>query len=162
MSIATYTLIHVVISLLAIASGIVVMIGLFGSHRMPGWTAFFLITTVLTSAGGFLFPSTALTPAQVFGYLSLAVLAVTLVALYGFHLGGAWRSIYVSGAIIALYLNVFVLVVQSFDKIPVLHPLAPNGNEPPFLLAQGGILAIFVALGAIAIRRFHPERIGVA
>jgi hypothetical protein len=158
MSTATYTLLHVVISLIAIASGIIVLIGLFGSHRMPGWTALFLVTTILTSAGGFLFPNTGITPAQIFGYLSLAVLAVTLVALYAFHLGGAWRWIYVGGAIIALYLNVFVLVVQSFAKIALLHPLAPNGNEPPFLVAQGVLLAIFVVLGIVALRRFHPER----
>lgn len=158
MSIATYTLLHVIVSLIAIASGIIVLIGMFGSQRMPGWTALFLVTTVLTSAGEFLFPNTVITPAQIFGYLSLAVLGVTLVALYGFHLAGIARWIYVGGAVLALYLNVFVLVVQSFAKIPVLHPLAPNGNEPPFLIAQLVLLAIFVVLGIMAVRRFHPER----
>jgi hypothetical protein len=158
MSIATYTLLHVIISLIAIAAGIIVLFGMFGSHRIPGWTALFLLTTVLTSAGGFLFPNTAITPAQIFGYLSLAVLAVTVLARYLFRLAGASRWIYAGGAVVALYLNVFVLVVQSFAKISFLHALAPNGNEPPFLIAQAVLLAIFVVLGILALVRFHPER----
>jgi hypothetical protein len=158
LSIANYTLLHVVISLIAIVSGIIVLLGMFGSHRMPGWTALFLLTTVLTSAGGFLFPNTTITPAQIFGYISLVVLAVTLLARYAFEMRGASRWIYAGGAVIALYLNVFVLVVQSFQKVPFLQPLAPTQSEPPFLIAQAVVLAIFVVLGIVALVKFHPER----
>jgi hypothetical protein len=158
LTIPTFTLVHVIISLIAIISGLVVLFGMFGSHRMPGWTALFLLTTALTTASGFLFPNTGITPAQIFGYISLVVIAVTLLALYVFGLGGAWRWIYVVGAVLALYLNVFVLVVQSFAKIPALHPLAPNGNESPFLIVQGAVLVIFCALGLGAAAKFHPER----
>jgi hypothetical protein len=158
MSIANYTLLHVVISLIAIASGIIVLLGMLGSRRMPAMTALFLLTTLLTSAGGFLFPNTAITPAQIFGYISLVVLAITLLALYAFGMRGAWRWIYAGGAVIALYLNVFVLVVQSFQKVPSLHALAPTQSEPPFLIAQAVLLAIFVVLGIVELVKFHPER----
>jgi hypothetical protein len=162
MSIATFTLVHVVISLVAIAAGLVVLIGMLRSYRLPALTALFLLTTVLTSASGFLFPNSTVTPGQIFGYLSLAVLAVALLALYGLHLNGAWRWIYAGSAIVALYLNTFVLVVQSFAKIPALHALAPTGTEPPFLVAQGLLLAVFVVLGIMAVMRFHPERAAAA
>jgi len=158
LSIPTFTLLHVIISLIGIASGLIVLFGMFGSHRLPGWTALFLLTTVLTSATGFLFPATTLTPGAIFGIISLVVLLAALIALYVFHLGGAWRWIYVGGAVIALYLNIFVLIVQSFQKIPFLHPLAPTGSEPPFLAAEGALLVIFVALGIAALLKFHPER----
>jgi hypothetical protein len=158
LSIPTFTLLHVIISLIGIASGLIVLFGMFGSHRLPGWTALFLLTTVLTSVTGFLFPATTLTPAGIFGIISLVVLLAALIALYVFHLGGAWRMIYVGGAVIALYLNIFVLVVQSFQKIPFLHPLAPTGSEPPFLAAEGALLVIFVVLGIFAVLKFHPEQ----
>lgn len=158
MSIPTFTMIHVIISLIGIVSGLIVLVGMFGSRRLPGWTAFFLATTILTSATGFLFPATTITPAQIFGYVSLAALAVALLSLYGFDIFGPWRWIYVAGAVLALYLNTFVLVVQSFQKLAFLHPLAPNGSEPPFLIAQAILLAIFVVLGLVAVIRFHPER----
>ncbi len=156
MSIATFTAVHVVISLIGIASGLVVLLGLLRSLRWAGWTALFLATTILTSVSGFLFPATVVTPAQIFGYISLAVLAVTVLAYYAFHHAGAWRWIYVAGAVFSLYLNVFVGVVQSFQKLPFLHPLAPNGSEPPFLIAQALVLGIFVVLGFFAVKRFHP------
>jgi len=162
MSVATFTLVHVVISLLGIASGLIVLFGMFGSHRLPGWTALFLLTTILTSVTGFMLPSVGLTPARLFGIISLIVLAAALVALYGFRLGGVWRWIYVGSAVIALYLNIFVLIVQSFLKIPFLHPLAPTGTEPPFLIAEGVLLVIFIVLGLIALIKFHPERQVVA
>jgi hypothetical protein len=158
LSIPTFTLLHVIISLIGIASGLIVLFGMFGSHRLPGWTALFLLTTVLTSVTGFLFPATTLTPAGIFGIISLVVLVPTLLALYAFHLSGWWRWIYTGGAVIALYLNVFVLVVQSFLKIPFLHPLAPTGSEPPFLISEAAVLAIFVVLGIVALLKFHPER----
>jgi hypothetical protein len=151
-------LLHVIISLVGIVSGLVVLAGMFGSHRLPGWTALFLLTTILTSVTGFLFPGTTLTPARIFGIISLVVLAPTLAALYVFHMRGVWRWIYVGGAVIALYLNAFVAVVQSFLKIPFLHPLAPTGSEPPFLAAEGALFAVFVVLGLIALIKFHPER----
>jgi hypothetical protein len=158
LSIPTFTLLHVIISLIGIASGLIVLIGMFGSRRLPGWTALFLLTTVLTSVTGFLFPATTLTPGAIFGIISLVVLLAALIALYAFHLGGAWRWIYVGGAVIALYLNIFVLIVQSFQKIPFLHPLAPTGSEPPFLAAEGALLVIFVVLGIFAVLKFHPEQ----
>jgi hypothetical protein len=162
MSAATFTLVHVVISLIAIGCGLVVVFGMFGSHRLPGWTALFLLTTVLTSVTGFMLPSTGLTPARIFGIISLLALAVALLALYGRRLRGAWRSIYVAGTVLALYLNIFVLIVQAFLKIPLLHPLAPTASEPPFLVAEGVLLAIFLALGVIALKSFHPERLAAA
>jgi hypothetical protein len=158
LSLSAFTLLHVIISLIAIASGLVVLAGMFGAHRLPGWTALFLLTTVLTSVTGFMFPGTTLTPARIFGIISLVVLAPTLLAIYVFHLHGFWRWVYTGGAVIALYLNVFVLVAQSFAKIPVLKPLAPTQSEPPFLITELVVLAIFVVLGIMALRKFHPER----
>ena len=158
LSVANFTLLHVIISLIGIVSGLVVLLGMFGAHRLPGWTALFLLTTVLTSVTGFLFPGTTLTPARIFGIISLIVLVPTVLALYAFHLHGAWRWIYTGGAVVALYLNVFVAVVQSFAKIPVLQPLAPTQSEPPFLAAELVVLVIFVGLGIGALLKFHPER----
>jgi hypothetical protein len=158
MSIATFTLSHVVISLVGIATGVIVVYGMWNSKRLEGWTAVFLVTTIATSVSGFLFHSTAIGPPHIVGAISLAVLAVTLVALYTFHLAGRWREIYVVTAVLALYLNVFVGVVQAFLKIPALHQLAPLGNEPPFAIAQGLVFAIYVALGYGAVKRFHPAQ----
>ena len=156
LSIAAFTILHVIISLIAIVSGIYVVIAMVGGSKPTGWTALFLLTTVLTSVTGFLFPITQFTPAVGTGIVSLVVLAFALVALYAKHLFGAWRWIYVVTAIAALYLNVLVLIVQAFLKVPFLHPLAPNGNEPPFLIAQTVALVVFVALGIAAVIRFHP------
>jgi len=156
LSIATFTISHVIISLIAIVSGIYVFISMVGGGRPAGWTALFLLTTVLTSVTGFLFPITHFTPAIGTGIISLVVLAIALLALYAKHLSGAWRWIYVVTAIAALYFNVLVLIVQAFLKVPFLHPLAPNGNEPPFLIAQAVALLLFVALGIAAVIRFRP------
>jgi hypothetical protein len=153
----TFILMHVIISLMGIAAGLIVLIAMFGSSRVPGWTALFLATTVLTSATGFLFPLTTVTPAGAVGILSLVLLAAALAALYGRGLAGASRWIYVVAAIVALYLNCFVLVVQLFQKVPALSALAPTQSEAPFLFAQVLLLAIFVWLGVRAVRRFHPE-----
>ena len=158
MSIETFTIVHVVISLMAIASGIVVLIGMLGSHRIPAWTAFFLLTTVLTSVTGFLFPIRGFTPAIGTGIVSCLVLAVALYALYGRHLAGAWRWIYVASAATALYLNVLVLIIQSFQKLPALKPLAPTQSEPPFLVAQLVALIAFLIVGTIAALRFCPSQ----
>jgi hypothetical protein len=159
MSLHTFTVLHIIISLIGIVSGLVVVFGMFGSHRMSGWTALFLFATVLTSVTGFMFPGTTLTPARIFGIISMVVLLPTLIALYVFGLRGAWRWIYTGGAVIALYLNFFVLVVQSFAKIPFLQPLAPTQSEPPFLIAEAVVLVIFVLLGIAALVKFHPERL---
>jgi hypothetical protein len=157
MSTATYTLLHVLISLIGIGSGLIVMAGLLTGKRLDGLTAVFLTTTVLTSISGFAFPFDHLLPSHILGIISLVVLAVTIPARYVFHLAGAWRGTYVVGAAIALYLNVFVLIAQLFMKVPALKALAPTGKEPPFLLVQLAVMAIFVALTILAAKRFHLE-----
>jgi hypothetical protein len=156
LSISTFTTAHVVISLIGILSGIVVALGWLGGRQSGGWAALFLATTVLTSVTGFLFPSASFGPPQVVGVISLVVLGAALVTLYGFALAGIWRWVYIIGATLALYLNCFVAVVQAFQKLPFLQPLAPTQSEPPFLVAQIAVLAIFVVLGFLALRRFHP------
>ena len=156
LSLQTFTTIHVIISLLAIASGIVVLIGMLGSHRMQGLTALFLITTILTSVTGFLFPIHGFTPGLGTGIVSLVLLAVALYGLYGKGLVGTWRWIYVACAVSALYLNVLVLIVQSFQKVPKLQVLAPTQSEPPFFITQSAALVVFLIVGAVAALRFHP------
>jgi hypothetical protein len=155
MSTAMYTLVHVVISLLGIASGLVVAIGMLDDRRLDAWTALFLLTTIATSATGFGFPFDHLLPSHIVGIISLVVLGVAVVARYGYGLGGAWRVVYVVTAMIALYLNVFVLVVQSFLKIAPLHALAPTQTEAPFQIAQLAVLITFVVLTIAAARRFR-------
>jgi hypothetical protein len=156
MSLSTFTLVHVGLSLIAIAAGIVVVAGMLQSKPLQGWTALFLVMSVVTIVTGFLFPFAGLLPSHIVGVISTGVLAITLLALYGYHLAGAWRWIYVIGAIVALYLNVFVGVVQSFQKVPQLRPLAPTQTEPAFVVTQGVVLLLFVLLGALAVRRFRP------
>lgn len=156
LSIPAFTALHTLISLVGIASGLVVLAGMLGNRPLAGWTALFLTTTVATSVTGFMFPSKAFGPPHVVGAISLVVLAAALVALYGRRLAGAWRGIYVVTAILALYLNCFVGVVQAFQKIPPLHALAPLGTEPPFAAAQGATLLAFLILGFLALRRYHP------
>ncbi|WP_213740199.1 hypothetical protein [Bradyrhizobium sp. dw_411] len=158
MSLATFTMVHVVISLIAIASGFVVLSGLLGSNRMAGMTALFLLTTILTNATGFLFPFEKLLPSHVIALLSLVLLAIACIALYGMKLSGAWRWIYAVTALLSLYFNVFVLVIQSFLKIPALTALAP-GNPPAgpvFAVVQGVVLVFFIVVIIGAIRRFRP------
>ena len=158
MSLSAFTTVHVIISLVGIVSGIVVMFGLLGSHRMPGSTAIFLLFTILTSATGFLFPFEKLVPSHMIGILSLVLLAITCIALYGMKLSGAWRGIYVVTALISLYLNVFVLIIQGFLKVAPLHALAPSvpPSEPPFAVVQGIVLLFFVIVIVGAVRRFRP------
>lgn len=155
MSLETFTLLHVVISFVAIAAGFVVVLGLTAGKRLDGWTAWFLATTALTSITGFLFPFHKLLPSHKLGIILLVVLAVTAVARYQFHMAGGWRSIYAAGATLSLYLNFFVLVVQSFEKLPALHALAPTQTEPPFLFTQLVVLAAFLTLGTFATIRFR-------
>jgi len=158
MSLSTFTMLHVIISLIGVVSGLVVLSGLLGSKVMPGWTALFLVTTILTNATGFLFPFDKLLPSHIIAIISLVLLAIACIALYGMKLAGAWRWIYTLTALIALYLNVFVLVIQSFLKIGPLHALAPSvpPSEPPFAVVQGIILVFFVIAIIGAARRFRP------
>jgi hypothetical protein len=153
MSLETFTLIHVLISLAGIATGILVMYGFFTDQSLDRWTAIFLITTALTSVTGFLFPFTAVTPAIKLGIISLGVLAIATVTRYFLHL--TWRKTYVIAACAALYFNVFVLVVQSFEKVPSLKALAPTQKEPPFAVAQIIVLLLFVVLTTFAVKRFR-------
>jgi hypothetical protein len=156
MSTSTFTVLHVILSLIGIASGIIVLFGMFSSNRLAGWTALFLATTVLTSVTGFFFPSAHFGAPHVIGVVSLVVLAVAILALYVYRLAGSWRWIYVGSAVLALYLNVFVGVVQAFEKLPLLSRLAPTQSEPPFFVAQLVVMAIFVILGVLAVMRFRP------
>ena len=161
MGLETFVLVHVVISLIGIVAGLIVMFGMLGSRSQPGLTAIFLLFTILTSATGFLIPpllSEKLLPSHIIGILSLALLAIACIALYGMRLSGAWRWIYVLTALISLYLNTFVLVIQSFLKVPALTALAP-GNPPAgpvFAVAQGIVLVFFAVMIIGAWRRFRP------
>lgn len=157
MSIGAFTVLHVVLSLIGIAAGIVVVFEMWGARTPRALTAAFLATTVATSVTGFLFPSDKITPADVVGIISLLALVAAILGLYYGQLAGAWRWIYVSGAVLALYLNAFVAVVQSFQKLAFLHPLAPTGSEPPFVATQIVVLGIFVWFAVRALRRFHPS-----
>jgi len=156
MPLSTFTQIHVALSLVGILTGLVVLAGLLQSRLAGGMTATFLATTILTSATGFLFPVKELLPSHIVGIISLVALAIAVYALYSHRLEGAWRWIYAAAAIFALYLNVFVLVAQAFEKVPFLTRLAPTQSEAPFAIAHLIVLAIFIALGARAVRRFHP------
>lgn len=164
LSVAAITLIHVIISLVGIVTGLVAMVGLLKSRPMPGWTGAFLLTTILTSATGFMFPVDKLLPSHVIGIISLVLLAIACLALYGRELAGHWRWIYVITAMTSLYLNIFVLVIQSFLKVPALHALAPSvpPSEPPFAIVQGIVLVLFVVLTLLAVRRFRPLGGGLA
>lgn len=155
MSIPAFTLLHVVITLIAIGSGLVVVGGILASRALPLTTALFLLTTVLTSVTGFMFPINGFTPGLGVGAISCALLAVALYAIYVKRLAGGWRWIYVVTAIAALYLNVFVLVFQSFLKVAALNALAPTQSEPPFQIGQAAVLAIFVLIGIVAAVKFR-------
>ncbi len=157
----TFTIIHVVISLLAILSGFIVLIGMLTQKQLEGWTKLFLATTILTSVTGFFFPFHGVTPAFVVGIISLLVLVIVIYARYPRKLAGAWRKTYVISALLALYLNVFVLIVQAFQKIPALKAIAPTQNDPPFKLTQLVVLVAFIVLGILAAIRFRPESVPV-
>jgi hypothetical protein len=152
----TFLQIHVILSLIGIASGFIVLYGLLIGNPLNVWTAIFLLTTILTGVTGFPLPPFGFTPARAVGVILMIVLALAVVALYAFRLAGAWRWIYIVTAIMALYLNVFVGVTQAFQKLSFLQPLAPTQSEPPFLIAQLAVLLIFIVLGVLAVRRFHP------
>jgi len=155
----TLTFVHVVLSLIGIFSGIVVAYGLLTGKRLDGWTALFLATTVATSVTGFLFPFHKFLPSHAIGIVSLIALAIVIFARYLRQLAGAWRRTYAITAIIALYLNVFVLITQAFMKVPALKAMAPTQSEPPFLVAQLICMAIFVVLGIFAAIKFRGESV---
>jgi hypothetical protein len=164
MSVAAFTQLHVIISLVAIISGIIVALAMLGARLMPGMTALFLVTTVATSVTGFMFDTPidaprvigSLDPAKIIGVISLIFLILAILAIYSYKLAGSWRGVYVISAIVALYFNCFVLVVQSFQKIPFFHALAPTQKEPPFAVAQAILLILFVGLGIAAFKKFRP------
>lgn len=162
MSLATFTLLHVAISLVGIATGLVALLGLIGGRSLERWTAVFLSTTVLTSLTGYAFPFHGVTPGHIVGAISLVVLAVALLARYRFGLSGSWRTVYVITSTVALYLNVFVGVVQAFQKVPALNAMAPTQSEPPFAVAQSLVLLTFALLGFQAARRFRSRAASAA
>jgi hypothetical protein len=155
LSTSTYTLLHVLISLIGIGSGLVVLYGLLAAKPLNGITALFLISTVLTSVTGFGFPFDHLLPSHKVAILSLVLLVLAVLGKYSFHLKGAWRWIYVITAMMALYLNVFVLIVQLFEKVPALKALAPKQNEPPFAVSQLAVLVLFIILTFLAVKKFR-------
>jgi hypothetical protein len=155
MSLSTYTTLHVLISLIGIGSGIIVLYGLISGRLLSPWNAVFLVTTILTSLTGFGFPNDKVTPGIIFGILSMIVLVIALVALYAFHLKGAWRRTYAITAMIALYFNVFVLIAQTFEHVPAFHALAPTGTETPFKVAQTLLLVLFAVLITAAAKKFR-------
>jgi hypothetical protein len=159
MTTSTFTFVHVLLSLVGIGSGFIVLFGLLTGKRLDGWTALFLASTVATSVTGFGFPFDHLLPSHKVGIMSLLMLTVAILARYAFHLTGAWRWIYVVGAVVALYLNVFVAIVQAFEKVPALKAIAPTQSEPPFVLTQFVIMALFVVLAVTAAIRFRNEQV---
>jgi hypothetical protein len=162
MNIVTLTLVHTIISVVAITAGLVVVGGLIAGVRIDGWTGIFLVTTALTSITGFFFPFTQLTGSQWIGIISLVILPFVIAARYWRHLRGGWRGTYVIGTVLVLYLNFFVLMVQLFRRIPALLVAAPKQTEPPFVLSQLLVLALFAWLGFAAFRRFRPQAVVTA
>ena len=152
-----YTIIHTLISLIAIFTGVIVLFGMLAGNRLDGWTKWFLTTAVLTTVTGFFFPFHGFTPAIGLAIISLPFLALTIFARCSKHLAGAWRWIYAIGAVICLYFNLFVLVVQLFEKVPALHAIAPTQTESPFKLTQLAVLVVSTLLAIVAVIRFRPE-----
>jgi hypothetical protein len=157
MSVSAFTTFHTALSLIGIAAGLVALYGLLVSRPVPLSTVLFLGTTVLTSVTGYLFPRDQVLPSHIVGALSLVLLATAVAALYYYRLTGAWRWIYVSTAVAALYLNCFVAIVQAFLKLPAVNALAPTQTEAPFVITQAVLLVVFIALGFLATRTFHPH-----
>jgi hypothetical protein len=152
---ATFTLVHVILSFIGIGTGFIVIFGMIAAKRLPFWTTIFLVTTVLTSLTGFLFPNKSITPGIILGILSMIVLIPAIIARYGGHLAGGWRGTYVSTAILAQYFNFFVLIAQSFDKVPALHALGHTPADPAFKIAQAVALVLFIVLGTLAYKKFR-------
>lgn len=157
LSVPTFTLLHVIISLIAIGAGVAALLGMAGNNRLEGWTALFLLTTALTSITGFFFHSAAFGPPHVFGVVTLVVMVPVLLARYSFGLRGWWRLIYIVGAVFVLWLNAVVAVIQFFQKADFLHALAPTQSEPPFVVTQVVVLAVLAVLTVIALLRFQRQ-----
>ena len=153
MTTETFTLVHVVLSLIGIGAGLIVLFRLLSGTLPPGWNTLFLVATVATSVTGFGFPFDHLLPSHKVGVISLVILAVAVLARYGFHLAGRWRRVYVVSAAIALYLNLFVGVTQAFLKVPALTTLAPTQAEPPFAIVQLAVLALFIGLTVVVVKK---------
>jgi hypothetical protein len=162
MSLSAFTTLHVLISLLAIALGFVWVADLLRGRQSALIAGLFLLTTILTSVTGFMFPASAVTPAHIFGVISLVALTAAVLALYAFHLRGFWRPVYIVTAVLSLYLNVFVGVVQAFQKIGPLNALAPTQSEPPFAVAQTIVLVLAIIVGWLAVRRFRDGGAAIA
>ena len=158
MTLQSFTVLHTAISLIGIASGLSVVMGMVGGRERPKWTALFLLTTVLTSVTGFMFPFDHLLPSHKVGMLSLVALAIAILGRYPMHLAGGWRRTYVLSAVLSLYLNVFVLLVQLFLKVPALKALAPTQQEPPFFVSQLIVLAVFIGIAIKAVKGFREDR----
>jgi hypothetical protein len=158
LSLSAFTTLHVVISLIAIVAGLIVMFRMLGPYHAGGLTGIFLLFTILTSVTGFMFPFNGITPGILIGILSVVLLAIACIALYGVRLAGPWRWIYAVTALASLYLNVFVLIIQSFLKISPLHAIAPGNppSGPAFAVIQGIVLLFFVVMIIGAVRRFKP------
>jgi hypothetical protein len=157
MSTSTYTIMHVIISLIGIGSGLIVLFGLIKGKLLTPWNGIFLVTTILTSVTGFFFPNSKITPGIILGILSLIVLAIALIALYGFRLQGGWRRTYAITSMIALYFNIFVLIAQLFGKVPALHTLAPTGTEAPFKISQLILLLLTIYFITVAAKKFRSQ-----
>lgn len=157
-----FTLLHVVLSLIGIAAGFVMIFGLLLAKRFSACAAIFLITTTATSVTGFLFPFHKFLPSHLLGFLSLIALALAGYAYYPRRLASGWRAVYVVAAVTAQYFNVFVLVAQCFRKVPALHALAPTQTETPFKVAQGCVLALFVLLAILSVRKFSRAQLRAA
>ena len=155
LSVPAFTLLHVIISLIGIGSGIAVLLGMAGNNRLEGWTALFLLTTALTSITGFFFHSKAFGPPHVFGVVTLLVMVPVLLGRYAFGLRGSWRVIYIVGAVLVLWLNCVVAVIQFFQKVEFLNVLAPTQSEPPFVFTQIIVLALLSVLTVVAALRFQ-------
>ena len=162
MDITTVTLFHTIISIVAIAAGLVVVGGLIAGVRIDGWTGIFLVTTAVTSITGFFLPFSKLLASHWIGIVSLVILPFVIAARYWKQLRGGWRGIYVVGTVLVLYLNFFILLVQLFRRIPALLVAAPRQTEPPFVLTQLLVLALFAWLGIAAFRRFRPQAVVTA
>jgi hypothetical protein len=156
MSLSTFTTVHVILSLIAIFTGFVVMFGLFGSKKLKGLTAIFLLASVLTTAGGFAFPNDHITPGIILGIVSSIALLFAIVTGYALNLSGASRGIYAVSVVLVLYFNFFALVAQGFKRVPALHSLAPTGTETPFAITEGIVLLIFIIFCSYAAKKFHP------
>ncbi len=155
MSTAAFTSLHVALSLIGLAAGLIVVFGMIRARILPAWSAVFLTTTALTSLTGFLFPFKGVTPGIVVGILTIAILLLAGLALYLKHLAGGWRGTYAVAATAALYFNFVALVAQSFEKVPALNALAPTLSEAPFKIAQGLTLALFATLAVLAFKRIR-------